>query len=147
MEVDYANTEQEMGLGSDTVRTVKDPDATVDGLSTKLNPDGLIEVRFTLKKVPEFVYLRLDPLNHRRKKKNAVELVVYNRDHRFKEGENLLVLDPKSTDRLIVSMTKKLDADEYVLFTIGYSQKGANWGYGSSSKFFTSKAYQPPEEQ
>ncbi len=146
METDYTNTEQEMGLGSDTVRTVADPDAVINKLDTRLNSDGLVELRFTLAKTPEFMYFLLAPLNHRHKNKDTVEFSFYNRDSRFKEGENLIVLDPASSDPLIQTMTKKLDSNEFVLLTLGYSQKGSNWGYGASTRFFTSIKYEKPSK-
>ncbi len=135
------STEVEMGIGSDTYRTVADPLAVVDQLKTEIGTDRKIQIHFNLSKTPEFLYFRMNPLTHRHHRKNATELIVYNRDQKFKIGRNTITLDPISVDELSHKLTSKLDSNEAVIFTMGFSQSGSKWGFGSSTQFITTPIY------
>lgn len=150
LETLYESTQAEMGEGSDTHRTVADPEAVVSDISAETLADKKIALHFTLEQEPKFLYFRLTPLTHPHKHKNSAkvreneELILLNRDHRFVKGENTIVLDPASTDPLIHHLIGAMDSLELFSFTLGYSKKDKNWGYGASTQFTTSHVYDAP---
>jgi hypothetical protein len=133
-----------MGLGSDTYRTVSDPDAVITQLGVKNRPDGNLELHFELQNNPSFLFFRVSPLTHRRRKKDAVEFVFLNRESRFKMGMNTLILDPESADPVVRKLIGKLDGRQYVLLTAGYSRRPDQWGYGASTTFTTTDRFTRP---
>ncbi|NDG84966.1 MAG: hypothetical protein EBX52_08020, partial [Proteobacteria bacterium] len=131
---------QSMGMGTETERVALDPEATIRGLGTTRDEKGRTVVHLNLTKVPEFVYFRMQPMS-RRHKRDVVEIIAYNRNQRFKEGENLILLDPESTDPLAKKLSSKLLSDETLFLTVGYSRKGSQWGFGASTRFATTSSY------
>ena len=131
---------QSMGMGTETERVALDPEATIRSLGTSKDEQGRTIIRLNLAKVPEFLYFRMQPMS-RRHKRDVVEIIAYNRNQRFKEGENLIVLDPESTDSLTKKLSSKLLGNETLFLTAGYSRKGSQWGFGASTRFETSAFY------
>lgn len=134
-------TSRDMGVSSDLNRSAADPSAIIQDLSTKLTADRKIEVHFTLASSPEFLFFRLTPLAKANKDDTAVELLAYNRNNRFKQGENTLILDPDSTDPLIHKLTDHLDNDEIMMLSMGYTHQNQQWGTGTSTQFSTNETY------
>ena len=128
-------TEQQMGLQNDTVRSVADPEAHVSDLRAETGSDHKTIISFNLNKIPEFLYFRMNPLLRHKNSPNVTELIFFNRNQRFKVGENTLVLDENSTDTLTRDLSSKLKPSELVEFTTGFSQHGSAWGYGASVQF------------
>jgi hypothetical protein len=137
MERILQQTNQSMGIGSETDRVPLDPEAIVNGVRTDILPDGRTKISFTLAKKPEFVYFRLNPLLVPRRKAKPLQLVVFNRGDRFKEGVNEIILDPDSTDDLARRLALRVIPGGLMNFTVGYSRFGSKWGYGSSTRFRT----------
>ncbi len=137
MERILQQTNQSMGIGSETDRVPLDPEAIVNGVRTDILADGRTKLSFTLAKKPEFVYFRLNPLLVPRRKSKPLQLVVYNRADRFKEGVNEIILDPNSTDDLARRLALRVIPGGLMNFTVGYSRSGNKWGYGASTRFRT----------
>ena len=137
MERILQQTNQSMGIGSETDRVPLDPEAIVNGVRSDILPDGRTKLTFTLAKKPEFVYFRLNPLLVPRRKAKPLQLVVYNRGDRFKEGVNEIILDPNSTDDLARRLALRVIPGGLMNFTVGYSRSASQWGYGASTRFRT----------
>lgn len=137
MERILQQTNQSMGIGSETDRVPLDPEAIVNGVRSDILPDGRTKLSFNLAKKPEFVYFRLNPLLVSRRKSKPLQLVVFNRGDRFKEGVNEIILDPDSTDDLARRLALRVIPGGLMNFTVGYSRSGSNWGYGASTRFRT----------
>lgn len=135
MERILQQTNQSMGIGSETDRAPLDPEAVVNGIRTDILPDGHTKLSFNFAKKPEFVYIRLNPLLVPRRKAQPLQLVVFNRGDRFKEGVNELILDPASTDELARKLALRVIPGGLMNITIGYSRSGNKWGYGASTRF------------
>ena len=143
MENVLRTTSQSMGMSTDTDRTALDPEATIKSFSSTKGDDQRITIRFNLTKTPEFIYFRIQPMS-RRHRKDVVEIIAFNRDQRFKAGENSFVLDPASTDPLVHKLSSRLDSGQTLFMTLGYSQKAANWGFGATQRFNTTDFYARP---
>jgi len=130
-------SEQQMGLQNDTVRSVADPEARVSDLHAETGPDHKTVIKFTLSKIPEFLFFRMNPILRHKNSPNVTELIFFNRNQRFKVGENTIILDENSTDTLTRDLSSKLKPSELVEFTTGFSQHGSAWGYGASVQFRT----------
>ena len=85
----------------------------------------------------KFVYFRMNPLLVPRRKSKPLQLVVYNRGDRFKEGVNEIILDPNSNDDLARRLALRVNPGGLMNFTVGYSRSGNKWGYGASTRFRT----------
>jgi hypothetical protein len=145
MENTLRTTSQSMGMGTETDRTALDPDATIKSFSASRDDLGRTVIHFNLAKTPEFLYFRIQPMT-RRYRHDSVEVIAFNRGNRFKEGENTLVLDPVSTEPLNKKLSSKLISDLTYFMTMGYSQKGSQWGFGASQRFDTSDFYPRPAQ-
>ena len=145
MENTLRTTSQSMGMGTETDRTALDPNAIIKSFNSSRDELGRIVIHFNLAKNPEFLYFRIQPMA-RRYRHDSVEVIAYNRGNRFKEGENTLVLDPASTDPLTKKLSAKLISDLTYVATMGYSQKGSQWGFGASQRFDTSGFYPRPNQ-
>ena len=137
MERILQQTNQSMGIGTETDRVPLDPEAVMNGVRTDILPDGKTKITFNFAKRPEFVYIRLNPLLVQRRKAAPLQLVVFNRGDRFKEGVNELILDPNSTDDLARRLALRVIPGSLMNLTIGYSRTGKKWGYGASTRFRT----------
>ncbi len=131
---------QSMGMGTETERTAQDPEALVRSFYSSRDALGRTVIHFNLSKTPEFLYFRIQPMS-RRHKKDAIEVIVYNRHLKFKEGLNSITLDPNSPDPLERKLSAKLLADETLFMTMGFSQRASEWGFGASQRFDTSVFY------
>jgi hypothetical protein len=121
--------------GPDGFQSVQDPQAQVLALQCTPLPGKRIRLEFELSDTPQFMFFSLTPLTGRRQG-NAVELVFYDREGRFRQGPNELVLDAESTDPLIRKLASKWpDESTPIGLTIGFSKKDRRWGYGSSCQF------------
>jgi len=131
----FRNTDPELGAGSPWYKSAQDPNARVNALECESLTDRKIRVRFDLSHDPGFVFLSLTPLTGRGHRQ-AVELVVFNRNRRFHEGQNEWILDPASEDPVIHRLTSEWNEREGPMsLTLGFSREKNQWGYGSSCQF------------
>jgi hypothetical protein len=145
MENTLRTTSQSMGMGTETDRTALDPNAIIKSFHSSRDELGRTVIHFNLAKTPEFLYFRIQPMA-RRYRHDSIEVIAYNRANRFKEGENTLLLDPASSDPLNKKLSSKLISDLTYVMTMGYSQKGSQWGFGASQRFDTAGFYPRPTQ-
>jgi len=127
--------EMEVAAVTSMSTMLPDPSATVSSLTNEVNSSHETVLRFNLSDVPQFLYFRMGVFSYQKKHPKEYDFVVFNRDGRFKRGQNELVLDSSSSDSLIHRLCGALPAQGQVIFTLGFKHAGLNWGDGASTQF------------
>ena len=144
------NSDQEMGILNSPTPNREDPNAIISVLSTKLTgsndtpeKDRKLEISFDLSSEPDFIYFLMRPetSGHAEIEKNYKELLVFNRDHRFKKGMNKITLDPLSLDEIERRLSAKVHHKIKMKFSLGYRTNNQKWGPGVSLLFDPSSFY------
>jgi hypothetical protein len=135
-------TSDSMGQATLAHPATENAAAQVENLTTEVLDNQQVALHFQLASVPEYLYFHVANLHPtRQQKKQEVDLIVFNRNHRFVAGDNTLVLDPKSADDLIHQLTAQLVPTENVLVTVGYTPDENSWGNAASAQFQCTDVY------
>jgi hypothetical protein len=135
-------TSDSMGQATLSHPATENAKAKVENLTTEVLDNQQVALHFHLATVPEYIYFHVANLHPtRQQRKQEVDLIVFNRNHRFVVGDNTLVLDPKSADDLIHRLTAQFVPNENVLVTIGYTPDENSWGNAASAQFQCTDVY------
>ncbi len=135
------NTDRELGFETYAQRLKQDSEAIVTEIHVDERPNGLKNLRFTLAKEAANVFFRLFRVTGYKKQKKVTEIVINNRSHRFKTGENVLPLDPNSPDLLTAKLSRDLRRGEFYNLSIAYSRTTDRYGPVVSSRFECDEPY------
>lgn len=114
----------------------------VEDLSIVSDPGKPLKIHFRLTSAPTFLYFRLTP-SQGKDPKHTAEFIVFNRDQKFKVGENLIELDPANADSLSHRLAERLVSNQNFALTIGVKDTNLQnqWGAGKTVQVMTSSFY------
>ena len=135
------NTDRELGFETYSQRLKQDSEAVVKELHVDSLPGGLKKLRFTLAQSPANVFFRLFLVTGFKRQRMVAEIVVNNRNQRFKIGENTLILDPDSQDLLTAKLSRDMRRREFYNLSVAYAQTSDRYGPVSSSRFEVEEPY------
>ncbi|MBS1961732.1 MAG: hypothetical protein JST04_05920 [Bdellovibrionales bacterium] len=129
------NTDRELGFETYNQRLKQDSEAVVKEIHVDAGPGGVKKLRFTLSHDPENVFFRLFQVTGLKKQLRLAEVAVNNRNHRFRAGENEILLDPDSLDLLTAKLSRDLRRGEFYNLSIAYSRTTDRYGPVASNRF------------
>ena len=114
-----------------------DPEASVEGLNIEVVDEDTIDVKFTLKHLPQYIFLKMDYTpSWGRKHKNILKSVV-GTNSIFKKGLNHIRVKRLDTNGLKGKLAKAFFYGKSLTFSMGISIKDRKWGFVSSQRFFS----------
>lgn len=125
-----------IGFDRQGPRPSVDRSAVVQAFSITYRNSDLVEVRFTLPKDPELLYLRVDRTPNWGRYRNLLKSIVLNRGE-FTEGQNVLMIRREGEEGLLGTLAELLFSGEILTFSFAVSNDSQNWGGMAQSRFRT----------
>ncbi|MBT7609737.1 MAG: hypothetical protein HN576_08265 [Bacteriovoracaceae bacterium] len=108
--------------------------AIVEGFNAIQKSNKEIVITFALKKVPRFLFFRVDRTSSWRRFKHLGKFILSNKNGRFVKGENKITIKIDGTDEISKKVATKIFESKVVTFLAAVTYEDAAWGRVSSKR-------------
>jgi hypothetical protein len=110
------------------------PNAIIEGFSAQQKSNKEIEIKFSLKKKPKFVFFRADRTSSWQRFRHLGKFILNNKNGEFVKGENTITIKIGANDHISKEIAKKVFDSKVVTFLMAVTYEDSAWGRVSSNR-------------